>query len=150
MRKWVVFWLFVILSPLSYLPAYDASPPCFRELETNFFKQILLYQALSLHHVYQSQWSPIYQDLVKRSADIPRTVRDKASRMHRNPLQDPFQKDVAVDILRQTLYDAFVEVLKIHNITNESDIKDMFNYIQERQPEYLRRCMIVEPQANPS
>ncbi len=133
----------------SSLVAYDASPPCFRILESNYFEPGALYQALSLHHVIQSQWNLIYQDLAKRSRDIPKIVKDKASRLSPNPLQDPYNKDVAVQILHDALYSLFVDVLRIHNITNESDIKNMFDYILSRKPEALQQCFISEPKSSP-
>jgi len=144
-RTYFKFLAFSILLLFQALHAYDDQPVCYRDLQLYFFKPELVGQALSAHNVYQSQWFLVNQQLEERSKDVPRRVKERAERygIH-NPLQNPFNAPVAAKILWEVLYEIFREVMNLHNITNASDTREMFEYIQLGQKDYIESCLGIE------
>jgi hypothetical protein len=138
MKQYLMSLLFLLWSIA--VCADDRSLACFKEIELDFFREDIVSQALSLHGVSQTNWKNINNNLRERARHVPRILRQKAEYMHPNPFQSPFQTRVAAQLLRQTLYEIFAATLKDNNITNESNIKDMFRYIREKQAHRLIAC----------
>lgn len=130
---------FAIILP-AFLMAYDASPPCYKELQLNFFKYEYLGQALGFHYIPQSDWQATYNDLKSASQNIPSQIRAISLRFQRNPLDYPFQTKESAQILYDALFQTFVMVMRRHSFTVESDIENMFRYIARKQAGTLKIC----------
>ena len=144
--------LFTIASLLfsSLNALYLDEKPCFQELQTDFFRPDLVMEALSVHTVVQNQWYLITQSLTKRSKDIPNLLRERARHMElngeRNPLLYPFQPENADKLLNEVLMEVFIAVLKDSNVTEPPfNIKEMFNYIRNKQAERIKDCLGIDP-----
>ncbi len=123
---------------------YEDIPACYRELETNFFLPALVSQGISLqagYQQYQNTWPLIIDELQRRSTNIPQIIKDKASRMRPDPLDFPFQADIASELLWSTLYELFASVVSKYNITDVEDIQSIFNYIRRQQEPRLKECL---------
>lgn len=81
MRALTAFLLtFLILSPVM---AYEDIPVCFKKLETVFFTERNVKDALEIYNIYQSSWQPIYNDLMARARKAPQLIKEKAKREKR-------------------------------------------------------------------
>ncbi|MBA3957488.1 MAG: hypothetical protein H0X51_03715 [Parachlamydiaceae bacterium] len=115
---------------------------CFRDLQVHFFEPLWVTQALSLHQIFQSQWDPINSKLQDRVRDVPTILKQRANRRgYSSPLENPFQPIAAGELLRQILLEMFTQVLNESNITNQSDIEEMFAYIEQQQRERIKACL---------
>jgi len=123
------------------LYGYDYSPSCLKKIESNFFEQRYVEQALNLHKVGQSSWALIIRDLKDRSKKVPMLMMSKARTMRPNPLDSPFDGSEAEKILIPILLSVFRETLISFNFNDESGIRDMFNYIYSFQKSRLKQCL---------
>lgn len=133
--------LLISLFSLSTLLVFSTDvPPCYRNLEVNFFRTDLVNEALSLHGVSQSKWNLINTQLQGNVKGVPQLVKEKAKKMEPNPFDPPFQSQEAAELLRQVLLEVFSETLANFHITNQANVKEMFQYIRERQSQLLISC----------
>ncbi len=121
--------------------AYNDEPGCFQELQRSFFPYEVVVRALSSRGITQSRWDPIARALNARSTTIPLILKRKASKMERDPLDHPFQADVAANLLKEVLFEVFKEVMAENGVISESDIKEMFIYIGMQQGDRWRGCL---------
>lgn len=146
--KSIIICSFIFIN--SSLLGFDASPRCFKDLEINFFQPSLVSQALSLHHVDQSIWTPINQYLQEASKKVPAIIKAKAEKMNPNPLTPKFIPEVAFQLLNETLFQIFSDVMIQYNSyqqlnINGDDIRSMFEYIKEKQSRRLEPCFMGKP-----
>lgn len=116
------------------LAAYDARPSCYRDLERNFFEEKAVTTALSLWQVQQGQWRSIVYELKKQSQEAERLIKEKAARYSVNPLQNPFQPDVAKSLLKETMWQIFRRVMIESGFYDPVAMERMFQHIWESDP----------------
>ena len=117
---------------------------CVREIENTFFNSVFVSQALASHDVSQSAWSEVNRKLQARVDDLPRLVKERASSMHPNPFDSPFQPHEAAKVLQEVLYDLFASVLREFNVDNPFAVREMFNYIRQQQNRRFVDCFGIE------
>ena len=136
-----VSFLFVFFMTLVGMTADAAIPPCYKEMERGFYKPELVQQALSFHlRIYQSTWSAINSSLQRKAQNVPDIVKRKASKMHPNPLDIPFDPEVAGQVLEQILIDILAQTLAEFNIKNHEQVLLIFNFIKEKQIAKWQAC----------
>jgi hypothetical protein len=147
MKNWFYLCLvmmgFTISSPLC---SYDQSPPCYRQIQQNFFRQDLLVAGLGLYSVNQNIWLNIYQDLQRGVQSVPSMVEALARSKNPNPLDPTFIPGVAAEILQQALFNVFQGVMRFYaaqgnTIIDQNTINGIFRYIWEQQYNQLAACM---------
>lgn len=138
--KFLFLSIFIFFNFLS-LCAFIDTPECYNRIPAQFFERNVVSQALSLHYVTQSQWEVIITNLQRGARKIPQIIKEKANRLQRNPLEYPFQAEVATAMLKQELYDVFSKALYQSYVTNTEDIKGMFNYIERKQEHLFHSCL---------
>jgi len=121
-----------------------AVPSCYNSIVQNFFNPVLVNQALSMHDdIYQSSWSEISRNLKSQTTDIPRLVKERASKIHPNPFDIPFNPEVAGEVLKQVLVGILAQTLTYYQINNSSNkANDIFNYLQHLKMEQWNECFI--------
>jgi hypothetical protein len=125
----------------------DQSPPCYRQLQVDFFREDLLTSSLSLYVINQSMWIPIYQDLQIAAQYVPGLVQAYAREKNPNPLEPYFNPAVAAEILQKALFQVFQGVMQkyaattFNNNIEQNTINGMFRYIWEQQFSRLSACM---------
>lgn len=129
--------LAVILFCCCLVGAGEADEPeCFRNLANHFFdNDKAIMQALGLHRVTESSWTPIVHALQRQSRYILPLAREKAGLLANNPL-DPFQPQAAEVVLNQAAVEVFQGVLRQFSVTNPDDITEMVGFIQRHQPNW--------------
>lgn len=136
----VLLTLVVALFFSSPLAAYEDIPRCFQKLETEFFNERYVKEAMDIYNIYQSSWQPIYYDLERRAKEAPRRIKDIAKQDKKNPLEHPFNAKRAKEILLQVQRSIFVETLNYWRIWDERTIDGMFSSIQEKNKRILEEC----------
>ncbi|HEV8052578.1 MAG TPA: hypothetical protein VGP47_08785 [Parachlamydiaceae bacterium] len=123
------------------------TPPCYKQLEVNFFNSTFVNEALSLHSVSQSNWALINTELQNNLKQVPEMVKERAKKMDPNPFGTPFQPQEASKLLRRVLLEVFSATLANFQITNQGKVEEMFRYIRERQSQRLLSCFGQEEEA---
>lgn len=128
----------------THVHAYDDSPSCFKDLQTNFFSYDAVAQALSMHYTQQGQWQLYYTAIKDRAKYVPDILKARAAKMDPNPLEHPFQAKAAEELLEQVLYDVFYDAMIYNGYTNQSSIRDMFHYIRQQNAYRIQQCLGID------
>ncbi len=123
---------------------YDDSPGCFVEIQNSFFQQDSVLQAFNLYRVPTNQMNSLYNELKYRARDVNYIVTQRARRMKPNPLENPFNAEESKSLFLSVLFEIFNETMQINNITNDRDIRQMFEYILEKREGYLNSCLQLD------
>lgn len=148
MKKSLIFLIafgMALISLVPLLKASDASPPCYREIQTTFFRQDLVTTALSLYKVDQSFWIAIYSDLQANSGRVPFLVQTLAKNRNPNPLYPIFRPKEASEILQKALFDVLTQAIAPYshmnnNSINNNTINGVFRYLWEQQHSRIQQC----------
>lgn len=114
---------------------------CSRELLISYFPKVFVTETLKKYNVPEDKWDAITSDLAQKDQQVIKTVEDKASQMNPNPLKDPQQRQAAVKLFRETLTDLFASTMKANGVTDEKQISDMLNDIQQQKAKRFAMCM---------
>jgi hypothetical protein len=137
MRYLIAFFLF--------MGALEASPPaCFTQLQNEAFPYEKVVQAFDSANVYQSSWSYLYSQIQATKSQIPNIIRSMANQMNPNPLGTPFQPEIAVELLKRAEYQVFFNVMNASQYNNESDIRQMFEFIFQTHANKIYQCLGVD------
>lgn len=126
-------------TPSSNPPGLDDE--CSRELLISYFPKVFVTETLKKYHVSQDKWDAIANDLAVKDKQVIKNVEDKASKMNPNPLKDPQQRQTAVKLFRETLIDLFSSTMKANGVTDEKQIQEMLNDIQQQKAKRFAMCM---------
>jgi hypothetical protein len=132
--------VFIFIAVTAFSAMFAEVPPCFRDLENNFFRPNLVNEALSMHSVFQSTWTPINQQLSRNARRAPEIIRARAKQMDPNPLGTPFLPKEASWLLQQVLLEIFSETLTPFHVVSPGKIEEMFQYIREKQIQRFHAC----------
>lgn len=137
MKKFICFLLLSVR-----LAAYDDRPACYKELERNFFQYKYVAEALALYNVNQSQgqWDGIVKTVQNKAKEAEYVIKEKARRHTPDPLQHPFQSDVAKDLLRETMFQIFERALLESGFFDQVTIAKMFEFIWNHDPR-IQACL---------
>lgn len=114
---------------------------CSKELLLSFFPETFVVEVLQKYQISKEKWEPIVKGLKEKNDDVIKLVDEQASKMDPNPLKDPSQKQVAVKIFRESLYQVFSGVLKANGITDDQKIQSMLGEIQQLKTKRFAQCM---------
>lgn len=114
---------------------------CSKELLTSYFPEAFVNNTLKSNDVPKDQWDAINKELSVKDKAIIKTVEEKAAKMTPNPLNDPQQRQVAVKIFRETLFDSFAQVMRAHGIKDDQKIQAMLDDIQQQKAKRFGECM---------
>ena len=114
---------------------------CSKELLLSFFPEAFVTEVLQKYQVPKEKWEPIVKGLQEKNDDVIKLVDEQASKMDPNPLKDSSQKQVAVKIFRETLFQVFSGVLKTNGITDDQKIQSMLGEVQQLKTKRFAQCM---------
>lgn len=123
----------------------SSSTLCTKEVLMTFFPQPVVKEVLLQQHISADQAESIAKELAsKKNSEIIKLVEEKASRMDPNPFKDLNQRDTAVKIFRETLYDVFASVLQKYGMTDEKKVHALLDAIQEAKGKLFVECIRKE------
>ena len=125
---------------------------CTKELLLSFFPEAYVAETLQKYQVSKDKIEPIINGLKEKNNDVIKLVDEQASKLGPNTLSDPSQKQVAVKIFRESLYQVFSSVLKANGITDDQRIQAMLGEIQQLKTKRFAQCMdsIKSPAETPA
>lgn len=113
---------------------------CLKDLQTNFFNPAYVNQALSTYIIPEGLWPLINSDLRRESQTVPDRMKKLSLHMVPNPLEYPLNKFEAAKLLKLALYQAYVDVMRRHYITEHPTLEDIFDYIFAKESARLIAC----------
>lgn len=122
---------------------------CSRELLISYFPKVFVTETLKKYNVSPDKWEAITNDLAQKDKQVIKTVEEKASKMNPNPLKDPQQRQAAVKLFRETLTDLFASTMKANGVSDDKQIADMLNDIQQQKAKRFAMCMQKMSQETP-
>jgi len=125
----------------------DANDECSQEILLSYFPSVFVGETLSKFNVPKDQWEAIKKELSARDREVIKQVEAKAAKMNPNPLKDPEQRQAAVKLFRESLYENFSAVLKSHGVQDEKQIQNMLDDIQQQKAKRFAHCMEVQRNA---
>jgi hypothetical protein len=125
-----------------YGPLYgdETSDYCSQEALIANFPPTILQETLVQFQIPPEKWEVIRKELIDKDRDFVKELESRASKMSQNPLQDAQQRQTAIKLFRETLYDSFAEVMKAHGIDDAEKIQQMLDDIQMRKARAFGRC----------
>ena len=137
---WIIAPLF-FLAPFSLCSTVIPDPvPCFIALETRFFKEEIVNQALSLYDIRQELWLPMNALLQRKSGEVPERMKKETAFMVPNPIEYPMNRVVTAKILKGVLFNVFNEVILEYQPQKSAQSKIIFEYIFSRQISDFIKC----------
>jgi hypothetical protein len=114
---------------------------CTKEELMTFFPQQVVHSILIEAHIPEEQAKAIAQELSQKDRELAQLVEEKAAKVEPNPFKDLSQRDLAIRIYRDTLYEVFAKVLKSHGVTNEDQIKTLLDEMQAAKSRLFIECI---------
>lgn len=135
-------------------PVAAAAPvdACSKELLLAYFPETFVSETLRKFNVPQEKQDAIVKDLASKDKEVVKLVEEKASKLTPNPLKDrsPEQRQVAVKIFRETLFEVFSTSLKANGFTDTNQIQSMLDDIQQQKAKNFAQCMEKQKSLLPS
>ncbi len=122
---------------------------CTKEELMTFFPKPVVKEVLTKAHLSQDQVNEIAQELSYKDSELVKLVEEKAAKIEPNPFKDLSQRDLAIKIYRETLYEVFAKVLKAHGVTNEDQIQTLLDDMQESKSKLFIDCIRKEKPNEP-
>lgn len=114
---------------------------CSKELLISYFPEPFVNEILAEYQISKDLWPQINSALQDQDKTIISTVEAKAAKMNPNPLKDPSQRNTAVAIFKETLYETFAKVMNQYGIDDKEQIAAMLDEIQFKKAKRFRECM---------
>lgn len=116
--------------------------PCSKEELMKFFPQPIVKGVLMNDaHLPEQEADSIAQELAKADQRLEKMVDEKAARYNPNPLKNLGQRDQAIKIYQETLFEVFASTLKSHNIKDESQIRFLLEEIRSIKSKMFVDCI---------
>lgn len=131
----------VSLTALEAQPSEETLNKCTKEELMTFFPQQVVESVLLKAHVQKEKAESISKELSQKDRELSKIVENKASKMEQNPFKDLSQRDLAVKIYRETLYEVFAKVLKAHGITNDDQIQSLLEEMSAAKSKLFIDCI---------
>lgn len=120
---------------------------CSQEILLSYFPGVFVAETLAKFNIPKDQWDKIKQELLARDKEIIKQVEAKAGKMNPNPLKDPEQRQAAIKLFRETLFENFAAVMNSHGVKDDKQIQSMLDDIQQQKAKRFAHCMEIQRSA---
>ncbi|CRX38073.1 hypothetical protein [Estrella lausannensis] len=145
---------FIIATGLFILPfvpqlsfAIEDTPPCFLQLEREFFNRKNVIEALAFARVQQGVWELIASDLDQKSGTIHAELKRRARELKPDPLEKPFNMGQSKKLLEQILLSLIKQAFVKYDVYRENDVVVTFSFLKDRQKRIWQECQVKKPPA---
>lgn len=114
---------------------------CTKEELMTFFPPEVVKSVLIKAKVAPEQASDVANELAKKDPELTKMVEDKAAKLDQDPFKDLSQRDLAIKIYRETLYEVFAKVLKAHGMKNEDQIQSLLDEMNDAKSKLFIECI---------
>src|SRR5262249_10869594 len=105
------------------------------------FPEPIVMDTLKRFNVPQDKWAGIAKSLSEKDKEVVKLVEKKASAMNPNPLKDTQQRQAAVKLFRDTLFEVFADAMKENGVEDQSQLMPMLDDIQQQKAKKFAMCM---------
>lgn len=123
---------------------------CTKEELMTFFPQQVVESILLKTKLPKEQATKIAEELSHKDKELSKLVEEKAAKLDPNPFKDLSQRDLAIKIYRETLYEVFSKVLKAHGVTDEDQIQTLLDEVQVAKSKLFIECIRKQQNATSS
>jgi hypothetical protein len=117
------------------------SMKCTKEELMRFFPEQVVQSVLVKSNIPKEQAETIAHDLSLKDQELAKIVEEKSSKIEPHPFKNLSQRELAIRIYRETLYEVFAGVLKAHGITSEDQIQSLLDELQEARSKLFIECI---------
>lgn len=114
---------------------------CAQELFVAFFPKPFVAQTLAKFNVPEQNRAAIINELADQELDVIPLVEKIAATMSPNPLSQPDQQDVVIQLFEEVVFNIFTNVLTSNGIQDQQIIAEMLEDIHQQKAERFRKCM---------
>ena len=114
---------------------------CTKEELMAFFPQQVVESVLIKAKLPAAQAAEIAQELSQKDRELAKIVEDKAAKLDPNPFKDLSQRELAIKIYRETLYEVFAKVLKAHGVKSDDQIQSLLEEMQAAKSKLFIECI---------
>jgi hypothetical protein len=114
---------------------------CTKEVLMTFFPKPLIKNVLIQYKISDQEAEKIAQELSTKDQEVVRRVEKKASAMDPNPLKELNEKDAALKLFRETLFEVFAEVLNAHGVEDSDKVRLMLDDMQAAKGKLFVECI---------
>lgn len=119
----------------------DGLTKCTKEQLMTFFPQQVVESVLVRANLSKDQAASIARELSQKDRELGKLVEDKAAKLESNPFKDLSQRDLAIKIYRETLYEVFAKVLKAHGVKSDDQIQSLLDEVQSAKSKLFIDCI---------
>lgn len=142
--KFLNFFSFFCMASVSCAAELPSAPEpeeqCSQTFLSSHFPKVLVSQTLQEFSVPENKWAVIASELSSKEGEVIRRVEEKAEKSPYNPLKDPAERQVALQLFRQSLAEVFSEVLMANGVGDPATIEKMLQDLQRRKALAFARC----------
>lgn len=117
------------------------SMKCTKEELMRFFPEQVVQSILVKANIPKDQADAIATELAQKDKELAKIVEEKSSKIEPHPFKNLSQRDLAIRIYRETLYEVFAGVLKRHGVTNDDQIQSLLDELQEARSKLFIECI---------
>ena len=120
--------------------AQKEAPICSKDMLMTFFPQPIVKEVLLKYNLSETQAEQVAKQLSKKNDEVVKIVKQKASQMNPNPLNDLTERDQIIKIFKESVYEILEGVLKDH-IQDPKQIQAIQEDIQEAKGKMFVECL---------
>jgi len=124
------------------------SMKCTKEELMRSFPEQLVESILIKANIPKDKSDAISKELAVKDKDLARIIEEKTTKLEPNPIQNLSQRDQAIRIYRETLYEVFASVLKAHGINDDDQIQKLLDELGEARSKLFIECIRKQPARN--
>lgn len=117
------------------------SMKCTKEELMRFFPEQVVRPILIQAKIPEKEADAIAQALAQKDVELAKIVEEKSSKIDPNPFKNLSQRDLAIKIYRETLYEVFAKVLKEHGISDADQVQSLLDKLQEARSKLFIECI---------
>lgn len=114
---------------------------CSKEELMMFFPESIVKNVLMQAHISEKDAREIAEQLASKDKGLAKIVDEKASHYNPNPFKDLSQRDQAIKIYQETLFEVFANVLQSHGIKDENQIRSLLEEIRTIKSKLFIECI---------
>lgn len=125
------------------------SMKCTKEELMRFFPEQVVHSILIKAQLPKEKADAIAQELSQKDKELAKIVEEKSAKIDPNPFKELSQRELAIKIYRETLYEVFAKVLKANGVTDEDQIQTLLDELQDARSKLFIECIRKQPIPSP-
>ena len=114
---------------------------CTKEELMRFFPEQIVESILIKGEIPSDQAKKIAYELSRKDQELAKLVETRSAKLDTHSLKTATQRDVAIKIYRETLFEVFAKVLKENGITDDDRIQALLDDLQEERSKLFIECI---------